>query len=72
MLLLLLYDQCQIDLSIHISDLIIIKNEMTYHYHEVHILLTLKHWEMYGCIVRTVATDAPVLKHQAINIHNAD
>ena len=34
--------------------------------------LTLKHWETHGCIVSTVATDALVLKHQAISIHNAD
>ena len=34
--------------------------------------LTLKHWETHGCIVSTVATDALVLKPQAISIHNAD
>ena len=34
--------------------------------------LTLKHRETHGCIVSTVATDALVLKHQAISIHNAD
>ena len=34
--------------------------------------LTLKHWETYGCVVSTVATDALVLKHQAISIHNVD
>ena len=34
--------------------------------------LTLKHWEMRGCVVSTGATDALVLKHQAISIHNAD
>ena len=34
--------------------------------------LTPKHWEMYGCVVSKVATDALVLKHQAISIHNAD
>ena len=28
--------------------------------------------EMHGCIVSTVATDAQVLKHQVISIHNAD
>ena len=27
---------------------------------------------MHVCVVRTVATDALVLKHQAISIHNAD
>ena len=35
-------------------------------------LLTLKHRETHGCVVITVATDALVLKHQAISIHNAD
>ena len=35
-------------------------------------LLTLKHRETHGCVVSTVATDALVLKHQAISIHNAD
>ena len=34
--------------------------------------LTLKLRETHGCIVSTVATDALVLKHQAISIHNAD
>ena len=37
-----------------------------------HIVLTLKHQETHGCIVGTVATDALVLKHQAISIHNAE
>ena len=36
------------------------------------IVLTLKHRETYGRVVRTVATDALVLKHQAISFHNAD
>ena len=36
------------------------------------ILLTHKHQNTHGCIVNTVATDALVLKHQAISIHNAD
>ena len=35
-------------------------------------VLTLKHWEMHGCVVSTVATDALVLKHQAISSNNAD
>ena len=35
-------------------------------------VLTLKHRETHGCVVSTVATDVPVLKHQAISIHNAD
>ena len=37
-----------------------------------HTMLTLKHRETHGCVVSTVATDALVLKHQAISIHNAD
>ena len=37
-----------------------------------HRYLTLKHRETHGCVVSTVATDALVLKHQAISIHNAD
>ena len=35
-------------------------------------LLTHKYRETHGCVVSTVATDALVLKHQAISIHNAD
>ena len=35
-------------------------------------MLTPKHRETHGCVVSTVATDALVLKHQAITIHNAD
>ena len=34
--------------------------------------LTLKHGETHECAVSTVATDALVLKHQTISIHNAD
>ena len=34
--------------------------------------LTHKKMEMHGCLLTTVATDALVLKHQAISIHNAD
>ena len=37
-----------------------------------HMMLTPKHRETHGCVVSTVATDALVLKHQAISIHNAD
>ena len=33
---------------------------------------TLKHREPHGSVITTVATDALVLKHQAITIHNAD
>ena len=36
------------------------------------LTLKVKHRETHGCVVSTVATDALVLKHQAINIHNAD
>ena len=35
-------------------------------------MLTLKHQEMHGCVVSTEATDALVLKDQAISIHSAD
>ena len=35
-------------------------------------LLTLKHRETHGCVVSTVATDALVLKHQAISILSTD
>ena len=35
-------------------------------------LLTHKQLEMHRCILIILATDALVLKHQAINIHNAD
>ena len=35
-------------------------------------VLTLKHREMHGCVVSTVATDALVLKHQAISILSTD
>ena len=35
-------------------------------------VLTLKYQEMHEYKVSTVATDALVLKHQAISIHNAD
>ena len=48
---------------------------MTSQYHMAslgHNELTPKHRETHGCLVSTVATDALVLKHQAISIHNAD
>ena len=35
-------------------------------------ILTHKQLETHGCILRAVATDALVLKHQAISIHGAD
>ena len=34
--------------------------------------LTNKHLETHGCIINTVATDALLIKHQAISIHSAD
>ena len=40
--------------------------------HRDRTTLTPKHRETHGCVVSTVATDALVLKHQAISIHNAD
>ena len=39
---------------------------------ESFVSLTHKHRETHECVVSTVATDALVLKHQAISIHNAD
>ena len=38
----------------------------------IYLPLALKHREKHGCVVSTVATDALVLKHQPISIHNAD
>ena len=38
----------------------------------VSVHLTLKHRETHGCVVSTVATDALVLKHQAISILSTD
>ena len=35
-------------------------------------MLTHKQLETHGCILSTVATDALVLKHQAISIHSVD
>ena len=35
-------------------------------------MLTIKQLEKHGCELSTVATDALVLKHQAIGIHSAD
>ena len=39
---------------------------------ETCLTLTPKHRETHWCVVSTVATDALVLKHQAISIQNAD
>ena len=33
---------------------------------------THKQLEMYECVLSTIASDALVLKHQAISIHSAD
>ena len=35
-------------------------------------LLTVKQFEMHGCVLSTVATDALELKHQVISNHSAD
>ena len=35
-------------------------------------VLTHEQLEMHGSVLSTVATDALVLKHQTISIHNAD
>ena len=35
------------------------------------LVLNLKHQEMHGCVVSTVAINAMVLKHQAISIQYA-
>ena len=43
-----------------------------YDLYVIPLWLTLEHRETHGCVVSTVATDALVLKHQAITIHNAD
>ena len=39
---------------------------------QVYCIATLKHQETHGYIVSTMATDALVLKHQAISIYTAD
>ena len=36
------------------------------------VLLTYKQLETHGCVLSIVATDALVLKHQAIGIYSAD
>ena len=41
-------------------------------YYWIIIPLTYEQLEMHGYVLSTVATDALVLKHQAINIHCAD
>ena len=48
------------------ADTVLIKFTHTY------IGLTLKRRETNGCVLNTVATDALVLKHQAISNHNAN
>ena len=45
---------------------------MTFAISTVENTLTLKHRETHGCVVSTVATDALVLKHQAISILSTD
>ena len=51
---------------------VITENPHVHHVIPLVLSLTLKHREMHGCVVSTVATDDLVLKHQAISIHNAD
>ena len=41
-------------------------------FYQIKIFLTHKWQEMHGCPLSTVATDALVLKHQAISIHSID
>ena len=65
-----LWGICEIGLLLQVIN---VSQSKTSHYaKEMHLNLTLKHWETHGYIVSTVATDALVLKHQAIIIHNAD
>ena len=47
-------------------------NRVLWQFHNIISQLTLKHRETHECVVSTVATDALVLKYQAISIHNAD
>ena len=42
------------------------------HQNSQEVTLTLKHRETHGCLFKTVATDALVVKHQAISIHSVD
>ena len=42
------------------------------HHENIKPPITLKHLELQGCVLTTVATDALVLKHQAISNHSAD
>ena len=37
-----------------------------------HVVVTHKQLEQHGCVLSTMATDALVLKHQAISTHSAD
>ena len=45
---------------------------ISYPYPNVNASLILEHRETHGCVVSTVATDALVLKHQAISILSTD
>ena len=40
--------------------------------HLIAYILTHKHLETHGCVFWNVATDALVIKHQAVSIHSAD
>ena len=35
-------------------------------------MVKVEQLETHGCVLSTITTDAPVLKHQGISIHNAD
>ena len=47
------------------------KSSVLYHKYSW-VALTLKLLEIHGCVLSTVATDALVLKHQAISTHIAE
>ena len=49
-----------------------LQNGATHRLYYFSHMLTLKHRETHGCVVSTVATDALVLKHQAISILSTD
>ena len=54
------------------DNLIILKPKIQGNTHMLELELAHKQLETQGCILSTVATDALVLKHQAIIIHSAD
>ena len=56
-------------MNINLPRIIIIREQNVVSYIE---LLNPTHQETHECVVSIVATDALVLKHQAISTHNAD